>query len=147
MVRTKTKKLRGGHYGRGMKAGRGKGKRGGSGMAGLHKHRWVWTIKNDPLHFGGKGFTSHHPSTPDIPITLGELNEEFPRLLSRGYAKGKEGKYEIDLASAGYTKLLGSGIFNKKGVIKVDKATEKAISKLSALGTTVEVNGGGHTEE
>ena len=38
MVRKRTKKLRGGHYGRGMKAGRGKGKKGGNGMAGLGKH-------------------------------------------------------------------------------------------------------------
>ena len=32
---------------RGMKAGRGKGKRGGSGMAGLGKHRAVWILKYD----------------------------------------------------------------------------------------------------
>ena len=147
MVRTRTKKLRGGHYGRGMKAGRGKGKKGGSGMAGLHKHKWVWTIINDPLHFGGKGFTSHHPSNPDTPITLNELNNEFPRLVARGYAKESKNGYEVDLTSAGYTKLLGSGLFNKKCVIKVEKATEKAISKLSTFGTTVEVNGGGDTAE
>ena len=59
MVRTKTKKLRGGHYGRGMKSGRGKGKRGGSGMAGLGGHRKIWLILHDKEHFGVHGFTSH----------------------------------------------------------------------------------------
>ena len=47
MVRTKTKKLRGGHYGRGMKSGRGKGKKGGNGMAGLGGHRKIWLIIHD----------------------------------------------------------------------------------------------------
>lgn len=146
MVRTKTKKLRGTHYGRGMKSGRGKGKRGGSGNAGLGKHKWVWTLKNDPLHFGGKGFTSHHPSVPEVPITLSELADMYDWFKINGYVREEKGEVTIDLRSAGYTKILGTGDFRLKSTILVDKATEKSINKLSSHGITVEFNGG-NTEE
>lgn len=146
MVRTRTKKLRGGNYGRGMKSGRGKGKKGGSGMAGLHKHRWVWTLKNDPKHFGVHGFTSHHPGISDIPLTLNELSVKLNYLKSNGYATQEGDVLKIDLTSAGFTKLLGSGSFKEKSRIIVSKATEKALSKLSSLGITVETDGGNSKE-
>ena len=142
MVKTRTKKLRGGHYGRGMKAGRGKGKKGGSGNAGLHKHKWVWTLKYDPLHFGGKGFTSHHPGKLVVPLTLAELSAKLEHLREDGYVTENDGKVSINLKAAGFTRLLGSGDFRLKSTIIVEKATEKALSKLSALGITVETDGG-----
>ncbi|MCL4328800.1 MAG: 50S ribosomal protein L15 [Candidatus Thermoplasmatota archaeon] len=140
MVRNKTKKQRGGHYGRGMKAGRGKGKRGGSGMAGLGKHLWIWMVKYDPLHYGGKGFTSHHFSRKLPPITLRELETALPMLKENGFVREEENALEIDLKTAGYGKLLGSGMFPLKSRIIVPEATEKAISKLSVHGSTVEVD-------
>ncbi|MHB8396145.1 MAG: uL15 family ribosomal protein [Thermoplasmataceae archaeon] len=141
MVRTRTKKLRGGHYGRGMKAGRGKGKKGGSGMAGLGKHHKIWRIKYDINHFGVHGFTSHHFSRPVLPITLNELSVLLPSLRTNGFVREEGGILEIDLKTAGYGKLLGSGNFDLKSKILVSRATEKAISKLSAHGTTVELDG------
>lgn len=141
MVRTRTKKLRGGHYGRGMKAGRGKGKKGGSGMAGLGKHRSVWLLKYDRDHFGVHGFTSHHPGLPDVPLTLSELSTRLEYFKSEGYAKMEGDTLTIDLTSAGFTKLLGSGTFREKSKIIVEKATEKALNKLSPLGITVETDG------
>ncbi|BAB59493.1 ribosomal protein large subunit L28 [Thermoplasma volcanium GSS1] len=138
MVRERTKKLRGGHYGRGMKAGRGKGKKGGRGNAGMGKHKWIWMVKYDPLHFGGKGFTSHHLSTPDVPINLGELENIFENLKADGFVREENGETVVDLKAAGYDKLLGSGNFSVKSRIIIDKATEKAISKLSAIGSKIE---------
>ncbi|MEM0158602.1 MAG: uL15 family ribosomal protein [Thermoplasmataceae archaeon] len=146
MVRTRTKKLRGGHYGRGWKAGRGKGKRGGSGMSGLGKHRWVWLLKYDRDHFGGKGFTSHHQAKVEVPITLSELSENLPSLMTSGFAKMNKDEVEVDLTSAGYDKLLGSGEFRYRGKIRVHRATEKALSKLSANGVTVETDAGSSEE-
>ena len=140
MVRTRTKKLRGGHYGRGMKAGRGKGKKGGSGMSGLGKHHSVWLLKYDRDHFGVHGFTSHHPTPPLVPISLGELAVELDSLKARGFAKTEKGVLNIDLTSAGYDKLLGSGDFREKSLIKVPKATEKALNKLNAQGIAVETD-------
>ncbi|EQB71661.1 MAG: hypothetical protein AMDU1_APLC00020G0027 [Thermoplasmatales archaeon A-plasma] len=146
MVRTRTKKLRGGHYGRGMKSGRGKGKKGGSGMAGLGKHRWVWLLKNDRDHFGVHGFTSHHQGNNEIPLTLNQLDANLNSFRSQGFAKEEGGKLVVDLGAAGYTKLLGSGDFRIKSTIRVGKVTEKALSKLSSQGITVETDGG-HSEE
>ena len=146
MVRTRTKKLRGGHYGRGMKSGRGKGKKGGSGMSGLGKHKWVWLLKNDPNHFGVHGFTSHHPGIGDIPLTLNELSAKLDYFKEQGFATMEGKKLKIDLKKAGFTKLLGSGTFKEKSTIIVSKATEKALNKLSPLGITVETDGNGSEE-
>ena len=140
MVRTRTKKLRGGHYGRGMKAGRGKGKKGGNGMAGLGKHRWIWMVKYDPLHYGGKGFTSHHYPKPPVAISLTELETLYPSLEKKGYVESGEVPV-VNLKKAGIDKLLGSGELNLKVRVIVSKATEKALSKLSASGSTVETDG------
>ena len=140
MVRTRTKKLRGGHYGRGMKAGRGKGKKGGSGMAGLGKHHSVWLLKYDRDHFGVHGFTSHHPSKPVVPLTLGELSGLITSLTERGFVTKEKGILNIDLKGAGYDKLLGSGDFREKSRIKVSKVTEKALNKLNAQGIAVETD-------
>ncbi len=147
MVRTKTKKMRGGHYGRGMKSGRGKGKRGGKGNAGLLKHRWIWTLKNDRNHFGVHGFTSHHPSVKDVTITLRDLAESYDDFEKKGIVTGKENEKVIDLGKAGITKLLATGEFRVKSKILVDKATEKTIRKLSNHGITVELNGNGNPAE
>ncbi|MEM0132227.1 uL15m family ribosomal protein [Acidiplasma sp.] len=133
MVRTRTKKLRGGHYGRGMKAGRGKGKKGGNGMAGLGGHRKIWLLKNDKNHYGVHGFHSHAQKYENS-ITLNQLMNIYDDLKADGYVNDDV----IDLKSAGYTKLLGTGNFNIKSKIIIDNATEKAINKLSNYGITIE---------
>ena len=43
-------------HGRGHKAGRGAGKRGGRGLAGINKHRVMTRIKYMPNHWGMHGF-------------------------------------------------------------------------------------------
>ncbi|MEW6070653.1 MAG: uL15 family ribosomal protein, partial [Candidatus Thermoplasmatota archaeon] len=54
---SRTKKFRGSRtHGRGQKAGRGAGKRGGRGMAGTHKHKYLWVLKYKPDYFGRRGF-------------------------------------------------------------------------------------------
>ena len=123
-----------------MKAGRGKGKKGGNGMAGLGKHKWIWMVKYDPLHYGGKGFTSHHYGDPKVAISLRELTALLPSLKERGFVKGKQ-TLTVDLKSAGIDKILGSGDFDQKAKIIVSRATEKALKKLSSYGSTVETDG------
>ncbi|MBI5072716.1 50S ribosomal protein L15, partial [Candidatus Woesearchaeota archaeon] len=34
---------------------RGKGSHGGKGFAGFHKHKWSYTVKYAPNHYGSKG--------------------------------------------------------------------------------------------
>jgi large subunit ribosomal protein L15 len=124
LARTKTKKFRGSMtHGKGKKAGRGAGLRGGKGNAGLLKHRYMHMVKNMPDHFGKHGF-KRHPSiiNKNKIINIGQLEDTFP------------GKNEIDLTKEGFDKLLGSGSINKKLKIKVNEASEKAIEKIKEKG-------------
>ncbi|MHB1493421.1 MAG: uL15 family ribosomal protein [Thermoplasmataceae archaeon] len=130
-----------------MKSGRGKGKRGGSGNAGLHKHKWNWVLKYDRNHFGPIGFVSHIQRRPDIPISLRDLSTQYDDLLSKGFVTKKGDSATINLTEAGYTKLLGTGEFRIPSTIIIKKATEKSINKLNALGITVETDEQGNTTE
>jgi len=124
LARTKTKKFRGSMtHGRGKKAGRGAGLRGGRGNAGLLKHRYMHMVKNMPDHFGKHGFKRHPSLTKrNRTINVGQLEDLYP------------GKNDIDLTKEGFDKLLGSGRLNKKLKIKVDYASERAIEKIKDKG-------------
>src|SRR5688572_31378531 len=110
MGKTKTKKYRGGgRHGRGRKAGRGKGLRGGKGNAGLHKHKFATTVKwqqEGYFHFGRVGIKPVEvQGVPDEVLNVGDLPVKFP------------GQTSIDLGKAGFTKLLGAG--DIKGAVQV----------------------------
>ncbi len=133
----RTEKFRGSRtYGRGKKAGRGAGKRGGRGNAGLHKHKFMHTVKYDPKHFGRYGFT--RPKSPSErplnTINVGQIDEQLDEFLQKGYAKKVENKIELDLSKANIDKLLGSGNLKKALIIRVDFASEKAKSKVADAG-------------
>ena len=102
-------------------------------MAGLGGHRKIWLIIHDKNHYGVHGFTSHS-RTHQNSITLTQLNDRYDELKAMGYVVDDL----IDLGSAGYTKLLGTGNFEMKCRIKIPQATEKSINKLSNYGTTIE---------
>ena len=110
-------------HGKGKKAGRGAGLKGGKGNAGLLKHRYMHMVKNMPDHFGKHGFKRHPSITKkNKTINIGQLEEIFP------------GKNDINLTKEGFDKLLGSGNINKKLKIKVNNASEKAIAKIKEKG-------------
>ncbi len=113
-------------HGRGKKAGRGAGLRGGRGNAGLLKHKYMHMTKYMPDHFGKHGF-KRPQSVKKInkTINIGQLEEIFP------------GKNEIDLTKEGFDKLLGGGRLNKKFKIKVNEASEKAIAKIKEKGEEI----------
>jgi large subunit ribosomal protein L15 len=127
MARTKTKRFRGSQtHGRGKKAGRGAGLRGGRGNAGLCKHKFMYMMKYMPDHYGRHGFKRPHSILKEnITINVGELEEKFPE------------KKDIDLEKEGFNKLLGGGILNSKLKIKVNSASEKAIEKIEGKGGEV----------
>ncbi len=130
VARKKTKKFRGSMtHGRGKKAGRGAGLRGGRGNAGLLKHRYTYMIKNMPDHFGRHGFkrpqsTHSHTST----INIGELEDKFPNTKT------------INLTKEGYDKLLGKGTVSKSLSITVNQASAHAIEKIKEKGGEVKVS-------
>ncbi|MCJ2512588.1 MAG: hypothetical protein LN409_04470 [Candidatus Thermoplasmatota archaeon] len=80
----RTSKLRGKRtHGRGKKAGRGAGKRGGRGNAGLHKHKYMTTVKMKDPHFGDYGFKRHFSLlVKKNIINLAEVEERLDEILS-----------------------------------------------------------------
>ena len=127
MVKNKTKKYRGSRtHGRGKKAGRGAGLKGGRGNAGLHKHKYMYMLKYMPDHFGRRGFKRPQELIKeDKTINVGLLEERFPNVK------------EINLEEKGFDKLLGAGVVNKPLVIKVPKASKRAIEKIESKGGKV----------
>ena len=113
-------------HGRGKKAGRGAGLRGGKGNAGLLKHRYMYMKKNMPDHFGRHGF-KRPPSVIDKDkiINIGQIQDLFPD------------KKEVNLTKEGFDKLLGGGNLNTKIKITVNSASEKAIEKVKEQGGEV----------
>src|SRR2546427_8353697 len=85
---SRTRKLRGSRtHGRGKKHGRGAGGRGGTGMAGLHKHKFKGMIKYDPEHFGPRGVFRHAPPRPTNSIDLEDLAHRLCELQAPGHAE------------------------------------------------------------
>ena len=102
------------------------GQQGGHGNAGLHKHKWSWTIKYEPDHFGRDDFVP--PGYPKVErwVNVGDL-DDF------GFPAGKD-PLEVDLTSMGVQKLLGSGNVGRAYNVKVPSFTKRAESKLQEAG-------------
>jgi large subunit ribosomal protein L15 len=124
-------------HGRGKKAGRGAGKRGGRGRSGLHKHKFISIVKYDPKHFGRHGFKRPVPKEEVKTLDFDKLESHLENLVKKGHAKRMGDKIQVDLKAAGYDKLLGTGTPMKNLEIKVPKATPKAISKVEKGGGKV----------
>jgi large subunit ribosomal protein L15 len=99
------------------------GSRGGHGDAGLHKHKWSWTVKFDPDHFGRDPFLAPGHRKPSRWLNVGELD----MLAMRQGPK-------LDLASMGVEKLLGSGTVGGAYEVKVESFTKRAQAKIQAAG-------------
>jgi large subunit ribosomal protein L15 len=113
-------------HGKGKKAGRGAGLRGGKGNAGLLKHKYTYMIKNMPDHFGKHGFKRPQKLIKkQKAINLGDLEEKFP------------GKKNINLTEEGFDKLLGSGNITTGLKITVNSASQKAVDKVKEKGGEV----------
>ncbi len=136
---SRTKKFRGSRtHGRGRKAGRGAGLRGGRGNAGLHKHKWIFVVKYWPDHFGHHGFKRPQSVvTHKITVNLSEVEQSLPALSKDGFAVEKDGKWTVDLTKMGVDKLLGSGQISTPISIKVPEASAGALEKLKAAGGSI----------
>ena len=145
MVR-RTRKMRGSRtHGRGKKHGRGAGGRGGTGNAGLHKHKRKWMIKYDPDHFGHYGFFRHAQIRETTAINVEDLERLLPRFEAEGHAKRSSEGFDIDLTAAGIDKLLSRGRIASAMRVTVARATEAAVEKVTAAGGQVVLPSG--TEE
>lgn len=140
----RTSRFRAGRtHGRGKKAGRGAGKRGGKGNAGLHKHRYMTVIKYDPKHFGRYGF-NRPQSVVASPVTINvkDLDEHAEKWAVAGLAVKKGAAFEIDLGAMGVDKLLGAGDVRGKYQVKVGQASASAVEKIQGAGGSVKTAAG-----
>ncbi len=138
---SRTRKMRGSRtHGRGKKHGRGHGDRGGTGNAGLHKHKFKWMLINDPDHFGAHGFVRHHHGLgKTLSINVEDVEGRLEAFVAQGFAAKTGDAYEVDLGKAGFRKLLGGGDVGQPLRITVEAATEAAKAKVEAAGGTVTV--------
>ncbi|MGP8158164.1 MAG: uL15 family ribosomal protein [Thermoplasmata archaeon] len=141
---SRTRKFRGLRtHGRGIKAGRGAGKQGGRGNAGLHKYKFKSMLIYAPDHFGRHGFKRptqivENPTS----LNVGEL-EGFVPSLEAAEALSREGETLVaDLTKAGVDRLLGGGSTMRKWKVVVRHASKHAREKV----TVVESRPGGATE-
>jgi large subunit ribosomal protein L15 len=133
---SRTDKFRGSRtHGRGKKAGRGAGKHGGTGNAGLHKHKAMHMLKYMPDHFGRHGFKRPQKMVcAKVTINVSDLEENLEGFLKDGYAV-KEGKaIKVDLTKMGVDKLLGSGQISTAVDVMVVDCTETAKQKVELAG-------------
>jgi len=133
---SRTKKLRGSRtHGRGAKAGRGAGKRGGHGNAGVWKHKVMSMYKYDPGHFGRRGFKRPQKVvSAKITMNVGEVQENLETLIRDGFATKEEGKTTIDLTRMGIDKLLGTGRVSTPMQIVVPEISRVAREKIEEAG-------------
>lgn len=125
--RPSKRKWRRGHrtYHGSHKKWRGGGSRGGRGKAGMHKHKWSYTVKYEPEHFGKEGFKK--PKEVSKKAAIINL-EEIDKLAE------KEKLKEIDLSQLGYEKVLGKGKLTQALTIKAKYFSKSAIKKIEQAG-------------
>ena len=132
----RTKKFLGSRtHGRGMKAGRGAGLRGGRGNAGLNKHRLFTMIKYMPDHFGRHGFHrgGSDNSAPRV-INLRTLEYNLDEWINSGIVTVTNDVFEIDIDKLGADKLLGSGRASHRFKIHTPAASKSAVKKVEEAG-------------
>ncbi len=114
---------------------RARGGRGGTGKAGLDKHKWSYVIKHDPTYWEKKGFVSTKALGKKVSIiNVGKLDDLADKLESEKKLERKEKKIFLDLESLGYDKLLGTGEIAKPMLVKVASYSEAASRKLEDAG-------------
>lgn len=103
---------------------RGRGSRGGGGMAGSKTHRKFMILKKKPGHIGKRGFSSLKKRK--IKPSLKSLNvRDLPKLAEKGV---------VDLEAKGFDKVLGSGQLNEKLTVKARFFSARAEEKIIKAG-------------
>jgi large subunit ribosomal protein L15 len=112
-----------------------RGGRGGTGKAGLDKHKWSYVLRYDPTYWEKKGFVSTRTLGKKVSvINVGKLDDLVDKLDSEKKLQRKDTKIFLDLESLGYDKLLGTGEIIKPMLVKVASYSEAASRKLEEAG-------------
>ena len=109
---------------------RGKGSKGGKGMAGLGKHKWATTIAFMPEHFGKHGFVSKRQKITNI-INLNAISN----LYRAGKIEEKEGQPTFVFNG----KVLSRGNIDFPLFLKAAAISRSAKQKIEKAGGKVEL--------
>lgn len=118
---------------------RGGGSRGGRGAAGLHKHKWTWTVKYGKDHFGKLVNKNRKGKIPTV--NLNYLNDNAENFLKKKIAEKEGETIKINVAKLGYMKVLGGGKVTIPLVIEAkyfSKSAEEKIAKAGGKAVRVE---------
>ncbi len=105
-----------------IKNARGKGSRGGVGMAGSRKHKFTFLTAKAPWLIKQHGFSNWKPKKPDE-ITLRQIDGMI--------CNSTEQNPSIVLKNC---KVLSNGSISKPATIKAHAFSEKAIEKIKKAG-------------
>ncbi len=132
---SRTRKFRGMRtHGRGIKAGRGAGKQGGRGNAGLHKYKFKSMLIYAPDHFGRHGFKRPDAVTASpIAVNVGDLALLLPELEAEKAVRKEGDVHVVDLSAIGIDRLLGGGKPEGKWKVYVEHASDHAREKVEVL--------------
>jgi len=132
---SRTRKFRGLRtHGRGIKAGRGAGKQGGRGNAGLHKYKFKSMLIYAPDHFGRHGFKRPQEIVANpTSINVGDLDRFLPQLEAQGAVSRDGEAYVADLTKAGIDRLLGKGSSERSWKVIVAHASRHAREKVAVV--------------
>jgi large subunit ribosomal protein L15 len=132
---SRTRKFRGLRtHGRGIKAGRGAGKQGGRGNAGLHKYKFKSMLIYAPDHFGRHGFKRPQEIVANpTSINVGDLDRFLPQLEAQGAVSRDGEAYVADLTKAGIDRLLGKGSSERSWKVIVAHASRHAREKVAVM--------------
>ena len=140
MKRSKNSRQRGSHtHGWGAKKKhRGKGSKGGAGMAGTGKRADVKkpVVWKNTKYFGRYGF-SFNAVKQGPSLSVRSLQAALAELVAKGKATESSGTYTVDLNALGYAKLIATGYATVPINVTVEKATARAIERIEAAGGTV----------
>ena len=79
---------------------RARGGRGGTGKAGLDKHKWTYVVKHDPTYWLKKGFVSARTLNKKVNIiNIGKLDDLVTKLDSNKKMEKKKNNIFIDIES------------------------------------------------
>jgi len=117
---------------------RGGGSRGGRGKAGLHKHKWSYTVKYEPEHYGKRGFVRPAKVLKDISsINIKDIDRMADSLIKGKIAEREGGMIKINMNKLGYQKVLGNGKITKPLIIEANYFSKQAIEKIEKAGGKV----------
>jgi len=111
---------------------RGKGNKGGAGMAGTGKRAdskkpSIW---NNPDYFGMHKFICHSARKNVNSINIIDIDRRFSELLQRKFITKENDVFVLDLSDLGYNKLLSKGSLTHRMRITVEKASKGAAEKV-----------------